>query len=116
MTMVSDLEADPLDLFERHVSRSGARFGRLAGGLIEQSSAGAWVRCSDGQQYLDAGGYGVFILGHRHPAVTAAVDAPLDTHPLSTRLLPHAVLGRAAASLAAVTPPGLDYVYFANSG
>jgi putrescine aminotransferase len=117
MTVLTEpATTDVVTLLERHVSRSQARFARFTGGLAELSSQGAWVTCSDGQRYLDAGGYGVFILGHRHPAVVAAVHAQLDAHPLATRLLVNPVQAAAAARLAAVTPAGLDYVYFANSG
>jgi putrescine aminotransferase len=74
------------------------------------------VTCSDGRRYLDAGGYGVFILGHRHPTVTAAVHAQIDRHPLATRLLVEPVLAAAAERLARVSPSGMEYIYFANSG
>ena len=41
-------------------------------------SGGAGSSSHDGRRYLDFGGYGVFILGHRHPVVVAAVHAQLD--------------------------------------
>ena len=69
-----------------------------------------------GDAYLDCGGYSVFLLGHRHPDVVDAVKAQLDRHPLATRAMLSAELGRASASLATCTPSGMEYVLFTNSG
>jgi putrescine aminotransferase len=92
-----------------------ASLGRLIG-VVETHSAGAWVTAADGRRYLDFGGYGVFILGHRHPDVVAAVRAQLDAHPLATKVFLEPVSIRAAAALAGVAPAGTDCVHFANSG
>jgi putrescine aminotransferase len=105
-----------LDLVRRHVNAGQSKLAALMGLQVEASSDGAWIRDHDGQRYLDAGGYGVFLLGHGHPRVVAAVAAQLRTHALSTRLLVNEQQARAAAALAAHCPPGLQYVYFANSG
>jgi putrescine aminotransferase len=108
--------AEVLDLYRRHVSVGQARLARLMDLPLECRSEGCLVYDEYDQAYLDCGGYGVFILGHCHPAVVAAVRDQLETHPLSTRLFLNGELARAAARLAAVTPEGLDYVYFTNSG
>ena len=88
----------------------------LTGGLVEVASAGSTVTDAQGHSYLDCGGYGVFLLGHRHPAVVAAVVDQVQRHPLSTHLMLEPTVARAAATLASVTPPGLDCVHFVNSG
>src|SRR3712207_7750036 len=54
-------------------SRGRARLAELTGGLVEVSSTASTVTDAAGREYLDCGGYGVFLLGHRHPAVVAAV-------------------------------------------
>jgi putrescine aminotransferase len=108
--------ADVIARYERHLAGGRAALGRLLGGTVEVASEGAWVTDADGRRYLDFGGYGVFILGHRHPAVTAAVRAQLDTHPLATRVFLEPVVALAAEALAGVTPAGLDRVHFVNSG
>lgn len=92
-----------------------ASLGRLIG-VVETHSAAAWVTAADGNRYLDFGGYGVFILGHRHPDVVAAVREQLDAHPIATKLLLEPVSIRAAAALASIAPAGTDCVHFANSG
>jgi putrescine aminotransferase len=104
------------DRYRRHVGRGRARVAELTGGLVEVSSEGSTVTDAQGRSYLDCGGYGVFLLGHRHPAVVAAVVDQVQRHPLSTRLMLEPTLARAAETLASVTPEGLDHVHFANSG
>jgi putrescine aminotransferase len=104
------------ELYRRHLSTGRAAFGELLGGDPEVASAGAWVTTASGRRYLDCGGYGVFLLGHRPPRVVEAVRRQLDTHPLATRVLLEPVAARAAHALAAVAPTGLPYVHFVNSG
>ncbi|MFJ8055497.1 aspartate aminotransferase family protein [Streptomyces sp. NPDC096142] len=103
-------------LYRRHLGTGRAVMGAVLGGMAEVRSEGAWVHTDDGRRYLDFGGYGVFILGHRHPAVLDAVRRQLDAHPLATRVFLEPVAARAAAALAAHTPAGLDQVHFVNSG
>lgn len=105
-----------IDGYKRHLSSGRARLAELAGAALEVVSAGPFVYDADGTEYLDCGGYGVFLLGHRHPAVTAAAIDQIRRHPMSTRILlePTAVI--AARALTETTPAGLNRVHFTNSG
>ncbi|MER6995451.1 aminotransferase class III-fold pyridoxal phosphate-dependent enzyme [Streptomyces sp. NPDC000410] len=103
-------------LYRKHLSSGRAVMGTVLGGMLETASEGAWVHTEDGRRYLDFGGYGVFILGHRHPSVVAAVHRQVDTHPLASRVFLEPVAARAAQALAEHTPDGLDHVHFVNSG
>ena len=105
-----------LGRYTRHVNKSLASLARLVATPVELAAAGSKVRGSDGHTYLDCGGFGVFLLGHCHPAVVAAVRAQLERNPLATRLFLNPELAQAAADLAGITPPGLDYVFLTNSG
>ncbi|MEV2211853.1 aminotransferase class III-fold pyridoxal phosphate-dependent enzyme [Streptomyces sp. NPDC050997] len=105
-----------VELYVRHIGSGRAVMGRVMGGMAEVRSEGPWIHTDDGRRLLDFGGYGVFILGHRHPAVVEAVHRQIDTHPLASRVFLEPVAARAAQALAAHTPPGLDYVHFVNSG
>lgn len=102
--------------YRAHVNRGLARLGQLMASPLEVRSAGCHVHDADGTAYLDCGGYGVFILGHCHPAVVAAATRQLSTHPVATRLFLSPELAAAAETVAAVAPRGLEYVWFANSG
>jgi putrescine aminotransferase len=61
----------------------------MTGAPIETRSEGPLVFDEHGEAMLDCGGYGVFILGHRHPRVVEAAKRQLDIHPVSTRMLLH---------------------------
>ena len=98
------------------MSLGRARLAEMTGSHVEVSSHGAWVTDANGHEYLDCGGYGVFLLGHTHPAVVDAVIQQVRRHPLTTRLMLEPTVAGAAETLARVTPPGLDYVHFVNSG
>lgn len=99
-----------------HVSEGLAMLAELMNSPVEVRSEGAYVWDSDGKEYLDCGGYGVFVLGHRHPRVVEAVKHQLDLNPLATRLFLNPVQADAARALAEISPEGLDYVFFTNSG
>jgi putrescine aminotransferase len=105
-----------LDRYTRHVNTSLASLARIVATPVEVAAAGSKVRGSDGHTYLDCGGFGVFLLGHCHPVVVAAVRDQLARNPLATRLFLNPELAQAAVDLASVTPRGLDYVFLTNSG
>ena len=101
---------------QRYVNRS---FGKLAGVMnlpVEVRSEGCLVYDETGAAYLDCGGYGVFLMGHCHPKVVAAVKAQLERHPLATRGLLNLELVEAGETLISVAPRGMQYAFFANSG
>ncbi|MCA1224285.1 aspartate aminotransferase family protein [Streptomyces sp. 8L] len=115
--------ADPFDLIRRHLSPKLALTGSFAGrGATEASADGCRVTLSDGRTALDFGSYAVTLLGHRHPAVLAAVRAQLAAMPPSTRSLANPFAARAAARLAGyVADAGtgerpLPKVYFGLNG
>jgi putrescine aminotransferase len=105
-----------IQLHRDHVNKGLARVSALMGTHIEMRSAGNYVFDENGQRYLDCGGYGVFTLGHCHPAVVAAVTEQLHRMPISTRSLVNPEVAAAAEALNSVTPRGLDYVFFGSSG
>ena len=96
-----------LDRYTKHVNKSLASLARLVAAPVEVAAAGSRVQGSDGHTYLDCGGFGVFLLGHCHPAVVAAVREQLGRNPLATRLFLNPELAQAATDLAGVTQPAL---------
>lgn len=105
-----------LGSYRNHLNRGQARLAQLLGAPVETSSSGALVTTADGEEYLDCGGYGVFILGHCHPRVVEAVVRQVRTHPVGSRVMLQAPVAEAAEALSSVSPPGLEYVFFACSG
>jgi putrescine aminotransferase len=112
----ADTEAEILGLYRKHLSKGRATVAELFGSHMEVESSGAWLRTSDGQNYLNCSGYGVFVMGARHPRVMELVRRQLETHPISTRILLEPTVGRAAEALSSVVPGHLNRIHFAVSG
>lgn len=106
-----------IDDYGKYVNDGMARLYRFAGfNVVEWDNCGALVRDAKGNEYIDCGGYGVFIHGHRHPRVVNAVREQLDRLPLSNRTFPHKNVADLGRILASVTPGDLQYSFFCNSG
>lgn len=70
-----------------------------------------------GREYIDClGGYGIFNVGHSHPAVVGAVQAQLAKAPLSSQELLDPLRSYCAALVSRVLPGDLKYCFFTNSG
>jgi len=85
--------------------------------LVVERAEGAHLYTVDGRDVLDFGsGIGVVNLGHRHPAVLAAVHEQVDKlwHTSVTTLNP--LIIEAAEALVRIAPERLDTVFFGNSG
>ena len=86
--------------------------------LMIESAEGTELIDSEGRRYLD----GVSSLwcnvhGHRHPAIDEAVRAQLDRVAHSTMLgLSHSGGAELAARLVEIAPPGLQRVFYSDSG
>ncbi|MFC9429537.1 aspartate aminotransferase family protein [Streptomyces sp. NPDC056987] len=115
-TSAPDTEEQILGLYRAHLSKGRATVAELFGSHMEVESSGAWLTTSDGERFLNAGGYGVFLMGARHPLVVEAVARQLRIHPTATRILLEPTVARAAEALLSVVPTGLERVHFALSG
>ena len=111
-----DTEGQILALYRAHLSKGRATVAELFGSHMEVASSGTWLQTSDGERFLNCGGYGVFIMGAKHPIVMDAVLSQLTKHPIATRILLEPMVAKAAQALASVTPGDLDRVHFALSG
>jgi putrescine aminotransferase len=105
-----------LGRYRAHLGDGAARLAEALELPVEVSGEGAYVLDEQGNRYLQCGGYGVFILGHRPPEVVAALHAQLDRHPVGTRTLLSGELAAAAAQLVELAPAGLERVYFGCTG
>ena len=116
-TMVDSAARTVFTRMRRHLPPYLAMTGKLAGrGAVESSADGCRVRLSDGRSALDFGSYAVTLLGHRHPAVVAAVRAQLDAQPVATRTLANPATAAAAARLVEYLDSELTRVCFGVSG
>lgn len=82
--------------------------------ILMASSQGTWMTDADGRRYLDAYN-NVPCVGHAHPRVTEAIARQGRRLNTNLRYL-HADAIELAERLVATMPPGLDTVFFVNSG
>lgn len=116
ITVPSDVDTEVADRYRAYLGRGRAALGEMLGGDVEVSAQGPWVYTAAGRCVLNCGGYGVFLMGARHPLVIAEVTRQLNTNPVATRVLLEPEVGKAAEALIGVAPAGLSRVYFAGSG
>lgn len=83
---------------------------------VEEYAEGSWIMGTSGRRYLDLGSYAVFLLGHRHPRVTAAVIAQIQKLPGSSRAFPSLINAKACEAVASIAPQGLSKVMLLSSG
>jgi glutamate-1-semialdehyde 2,1-aminomutase len=95
---------------------SPVRAFRGVGGtpVFVRSAQGAWLEGEDGRRYIDyIGGYGPHILGHRHPAIVAAIAEALGR---GTAFGAPTLAEVEIAETIAAALPGVDMVRLVNSG
>lgn len=79
---------------------------------------GVWLHDADGRRYIDGvSSWWTNIFGHANPTISAAVKQQLDTleHVIFAGFT-HEPAIRLAEELVAITPPGLDRVFYADVG
>ena len=82
------------------------------------SGEGAWLETADGRRIFDAiSSWWVVTHGHRHPHIVQAIKDQTDRlDQVIFAGFTHEPAERLARLLVAMTPPGLDYVFFSDSG
>lgn len=103
-------------IYRSSLNTGRASLGEMLGGHVEVESHGSWVISSQGRRFLNAGGYGVFMTGARHPRVVSEVARQLGRHPIATRMFMEPSLARAADALHSIVPAALNRVHFSGSG
>ncbi len=109
---------ETISKYEKYINPSQARLFRFMGLASVEGSAEGWVITdSEGKQFIDClGGYGMFALGHRNPAIVKAVEDALYTMPMCGKVLFNRQMADLAEKLAEITPGELQYSFFVNSG
>lgn len=87
------------------------------GDIVMTRGAGCWLWDIDGKCYLDLGSaQGVAMLGHCHPALSAALAEQAQRLISCPNFLYNETRARFAAALAEVLPAHLQHLFLANSG
>jgi putrescine aminotransferase len=107
-----------IEQYQNYVNPSMVALLKIAGfDRVEYEADGTVITDLEGERFLDClGGYGVFSLGHRHPKVVEAVKRQLDLMPLSSKTFLNKPLADLSERLAQITPEGLQFSFFCNSG
>jgi acetylornithine/succinyldiaminopimelate/putrescine aminotransferase len=105
-------------LHSRHLNRMVPRMlHAIAMDTVYCHSGGAWLEDSDGRRYLDfLSGFGVFGVGRNHPVIRKALHDVLDAELADLVQMDAPVLPGLLAEQLLARAPGMDRVYFCNSG
>ncbi|MBP7589073.1 MAG: aminotransferase class III-fold pyridoxal phosphate-dependent enzyme, partial [Thermoanaerobaculia bacterium] len=84
---------------------------------VEWEDEGAVFRDIHGKEFIDIlGGYGIYVVGHRHPRVMKAVRDQLDRQAIHSQELIDPLRTYLANLVALITPGDLQFAFFTNSG
>ena len=84
---------------------------------VEWEDEGAVFRDVNGKEFIDMlGGFGIYVTGHRHPTVLAAVRNQLEKQAIHSQELIDPLRTYLAHLVALITPGDLQYSFFSNSG
>ncbi|WP_033221200.1 aspartate aminotransferase family protein [Kitasatospora phosalacinea] len=125
-------QAEPLDLAALLDARGGERYELHARYLNPQlprmlhtigfdryyeRARGPYFHDAEGNEYLDMlAGFGIFALGRHHPAVRAAIQQVMDLETADLTRFDCSPLPGLLAEQLIARAPGLDRVFFGNSG
>jgi len=116
---IQQRQGEQYALHRQYLNTSLARAQAIIGfDKIWAGGEGAYLWDEDGDRYLDLlSGYSVFNLGRGHPVVKQVMHEMLDlARPNLVKMDCPLLAGLLAEDLVRRMPPGLDAVFFANSG
>lgn len=102
--------------YERYINKAQARLLKFLDAPCELRSEGALIFDENDEPFLNCGGYGVFFLGHTHPAVIEPVSRQLHQHPVSCRSVINVEHAKAAEEILSICPKEIERVFFTNTG
>lgn len=117
--LIETRQADQYRLHEQYINTSLARVQGIIGfDKIYTRGEGAYLWDAEGTRYLDLlTGFSVFNFGRAHPIIKRAIqDLIALDRPNLVKMDCPLLAGLLAEALAKRMPPGLDAVFFANSG
>jgi ornithine--oxo-acid transaminase len=116
--LVAERRAEKFDLFDRHLNSQLLRVLKTIGLDVDYVGAeGPYLFDGEGNRYLDLlSGFGVFAMGRNHPTVISALDQVLHGNFAGMVQLDASLLAGLLAERLAARMPGLDKLFFCNSG
>ncbi|MFD0693522.1 putrescine aminotransferase [Paenibacillus sp. GCM10027628] len=112
--------SDSVDNFANHVTKAILTHRKSVStdfSVVEWEDEAAVFRDTMGEEYIDClGGYGVYLLGHRHPKVVKAVEAQLKRYALHSQEMVDPLRGYLSKLVAYITPGDLQHSYLVNCG
>jgi putrescine aminotransferase len=115
-----EVVADCVENFNRYVNPGILEYRKSVSTdytAVEWSDGGATFTDIHGNEFIDClGGFGIYMLGHRHPTVMKAVLGQLRHQALHSQELLDPMRGYLAELVAMVTPGDLQYSFLVNSG
>lgn len=117
--LIQERQADQYDLHLKYISPHMARVQQIIGfDKIYARAEGAYLWDTQGERYLDLlAGYSVFNLGRDHPGIKQAMLEYLNlSRPTLVKMDCPLLAGLLAEALVKRMPPGLEAIFFANSG
>ena len=117
--LINERSVDQYDLHMRYINPPMARVQRIIGfDKLYTRAEGAYLWDTEGDRYLDLlSGYSVFNLGRGHPAIKQVMHEMIDLdRPNLVKMDCPLLSGLLAEDLVKRMPPGLDAVFFGNSG
>jgi ornithine--oxo-acid transaminase len=117
--LIAERQDEQYHLHLRYVNPSMARVQAIIGfDKIYTRGEGAYLWDVEGNRYLDLlAGFGVFNLGRGHPTIKQAMHEALSLErPNLVKMDCPLLAGLLAEALVKHLPPGLEAVFFANSG
>jgi ornithine--oxo-acid transaminase len=105
-------------LHEKHLNAQLVRVLRTIGFDVDfVSGSGAYLYDMKGKRYLDLlSGFGVFAIGRNHPTVVAALKQVLDAGTANLVQMDVSLLAGVLAERLLRLMPGMERVFFCNSG
>ncbi|MFZ5789162.1 MAG: aspartate aminotransferase family protein [Pseudomonadota bacterium] len=116
--LLADRAADKYTLHERHLNAQMVRVLKTIGYDVNFVGAeGPYLFDAKGERYLDLlSGFGVFALGRNHPTVIDALRQVLDARLANLVQMDVSLLAGLLAERLLARLPGMERVFFCNSG
>lgn len=85
--------------------------------LVFDRGRDVWIYTDKGERYLDLyGGHAVSVTGHCHPRVVKAIQKQSEKLIFYSNLVYSTIRSEASRKLAESAPPGMQHIFFVNSG